>query len=66
MVDAREQWIAEHAADFRRVLADAEVRAEVLALLNGDDQETRRKRRLAELEQELAGYELQWGKADGP
>jgi hypothetical protein len=65
-VDAREAWISVHAAELRRVLADPQARAEVLALLNGDDQETRRKRRLAELEQELAGYELQWGKADGP
>jgi hypothetical protein len=65
-VDAREAWISVHAAELRRVLADPQARAEVLALLNGDDQETRRKRQLAELEQELAGYELQWGKADGP
>lgn len=64
-MDERQRWIAEHAAQLRHVLADPAARAEVLALLAGDDQETRRNRRLAELERELARHELQWGKADG-
>jgi len=59
-MDEREQWISAHAAELRRVLADPEARTEVLALLGGDNQETKRQRRLAELEQELAGMEIRW------
>ncbi len=59
-MDEREQWISAHAAELRRVLADVEARTEVLALLGGDNQETKRQRRLAELEQELAGMEIRW------
>jgi hypothetical protein len=57
-MEAREQWIARHAAEIRAVLADAGVRDEVLGLLGGDDQEQRRQRRLAELATELDGMEL--------
>ena len=57
-MDAREAWIARHAAEIRAVLADAGVRAELVGILGGDDQEQRRQRRLAELEQELDGMEL--------
>ena len=58
VMEAREQWIARHAAEIRAVLADAGVREEVLGLLGGDDQEQRRLRRLAELATELDGMEL--------
>jgi hypothetical protein len=64
VVDAREAWIQRHAAELRAVLADPQARAEVLALLGGDDPETRRARRLAELEQ-LASTELKWGRREG-
>jgi hypothetical protein len=46
------------------VLADPQVRAEVLALLGGDDQETRRQQRLAELGIELADVEVSWKRGD--
>jgi hypothetical protein len=46
------------AAAIRAALADPATRAEIAALVVGDDE--RRQRRLQELEQELAGYELQW------
>jgi hypothetical protein len=42
----------------RAALADPAVRAEIAALAVGDDE--RRKRRLAELERELAQHELTW------
>jgi hypothetical protein len=64
VVDAREAWIQRHAAELRAVLADPQARAEVLALLGGDDPEARRARRLAELEQ-LVGTELRWRLRDG-
>jgi hypothetical protein len=38
-VDGREAWVRRHAEELRHVLADPQVRAEVLALLGGDDQE---------------------------
>jgi hypothetical protein len=66
-VNDQEAWVAEHAALIRRVLADPEVRADVLALLAGDDHQARRRRRLAELEQELARMEIRWRLGDdGP
>ena len=52
-LDERERWIARHAAILKAVLEDPQARAEVLALLGGDDHETRRQRRLAQLETEL-------------
>jgi hypothetical protein len=51
-LDAREAWIQRRAAELRAVLADPQARAEVLALLSGDDPEVKRQRRLAELETE--------------
>jgi hypothetical protein len=66
-VNDHEPWIAEHAALIRRVLTDPEVRADVLALLAGDDAKARRRRRLVELEQELAQMEIRWRLGDdGP
>lgn len=52
-MDERETWIAKHAAELARVLADPQARAEVLALLGGDDHEAQRQRRLAQLEPEF-------------
>jgi hypothetical protein len=63
-VNDHEAWITKHAALIRRVLADPEVRADVLALLAGDDAQARRRRRLVELEQELAGMEIRWRLGD--
>jgi hypothetical protein len=51
-VDERQAWIARHAAELARVLENPQARAEILALLEGDDQQAQRKRRVAELEQE--------------
>jgi hypothetical protein len=67
-VDDREAWIQRHAQELRRVLANPQARAEVLALLGGDDQETRRQQRLEELATELADVEVTWklGDQHGP
>jgi hypothetical protein len=51
----------------RTALADPAVRAEIAALVLGDDE--RRKRRLAELQAELDQHELTWQRrdnSDGP
>jgi hypothetical protein len=64
MVDNREAWIQHHAEELRCVLRDPQARAEVLALLGGDDQEARRTRRLAELQAELDQHELTWQRRD--
>jgi hypothetical protein len=49
-------WIEHNAAQIRRVLARCEVRAELAALLGGDDR--RRERRLEAARRELASMEL--------
>lgn len=51
-------------AVIRAALADPAVRAELLALLGGDDGQ-RRARRLAELEQQLSEMELTLRMGDG-
>jgi hypothetical protein len=56
--------VDELTAAIRAALADPSIRANVAALLTGEDDA--RKRRLAELQEELAGMELRWGRADGP
>lgn len=66
-MDAREAWIRKHAAELRRVLEHPQARAEILALLNGDDEETRRKRRLAELQAGINQHQLKWQRREhGP
>jgi hypothetical protein len=54
--------VDELTAAIRAALADPAIRAEVAALLTGEDDA--RKRRLEELQEELAGMELRWGRAD--
>jgi hypothetical protein len=63
--DDRERWIESTAADLRAVLEDPAVRAELSALLVGDPQDVKRRRRLGELRDELSGYELRWGQREG-
>jgi hypothetical protein len=65
--DAREAWIERNAAELRRALDNAEIRARVLGLVVGDDSDARRRKRLQELEQALDGMEVTWklGSDDG-
>jgi hypothetical protein len=59
-VDDRDAWIERNAAQVRRALARCEVRAELAALLGGDDNARRRERRLEAARRELASLELRW------
>jgi hypothetical protein len=59
-VDEREEWIQENAASLRRTLASPLIRAELLALLGGDDPDRRRERRLEGVRRELVSMELRW------
>jgi hypothetical protein len=63
--DERARWIESTAADLRAVLADPAIRADLSALLVGDGHELKRRRRLAELREDLAGFELTWQRKDG-
>jgi hypothetical protein len=63
--DARERWIEAAAADLRAALDDPAVRADLAALLVGDHQDGKRRRRLGELREELAGFELTWQRREG-
>jgi hypothetical protein len=62
--EARQRWIEAVAADLRAALEDPAVRADVAALLVGDRQAVKRRRRLDELQAELAGFDLQWQRRD--
>jgi hypothetical protein len=53
-------WTERNAAHIRDALADPKVRAELLALLGGHDDDRRRERRLETARQELEGRELRW------
>jgi hypothetical protein len=55
-----EEWLAVNVARAARALANPAVRAEVLGLMSGDDQEARRRRRREELERELSAMEWRW------
>jgi hypothetical protein len=57
-VDDTDAWVERTTADLGRTLADPAVRAEVLALLDG--QERDRDRRLEAARAELAGLEVRW------
>jgi hypothetical protein len=57
-MDAREEWIARHADEIRRVLSNGKLRTELLALLGGDNHQAKRRQRLAELEEQVNGMEL--------
>lgn len=66
--DERALWIESMAADLRAALDDPAVRADVAALLVGDPQDVKRRRRLEDVREELSGYELRWqreGESDG-
>jgi hypothetical protein len=53
-----QDWIEEHAARLREALARQQVRAEVLAALDGHERD--QARRLEAARAELAGLELRW------
>jgi hypothetical protein len=63
--EARQRWIEAVAADLRAALADPAVRADVAALMVGDRQDVKRRRRLEELQAELAGFDLTWQRTEG-
>jgi hypothetical protein len=59
-----DEAVAAIRAVIRAALDDPQSRAEVADLLTGATDA--RQRRLEELTEELAGYELTWGQKDGP
>jgi hypothetical protein len=63
-VSTREEWIARHTAEVAKALRSPKVRAEVLAILVGEDE--RRTRHLAELAQELEEMEVTLKLGDAP
>jgi hypothetical protein len=63
--DERARWIESMAADLRAALDDPAVRADVAALLVGDPQDVKRRRRLEDVREELSGYELRWQRTEG-
>lgn len=66
MTEDAQAWIERNAARLRDVLADSQVRADVLTLLGGCDAKRKRERRLEEVRRELAGLELRWRMDDEP
>jgi hypothetical protein len=56
--DPAAAWIASTAAALRSTLADPAVRAELLELLGGTDDERERQRRLEAARRELAALEV--------
>jgi hypothetical protein len=62
--DARERWIEAAAADLRAALGNPAVRADLAALLVGDPQDVKRRRRLADLQEELSGFDLTWQRTE--
>ena len=63
--DDRQRWIEAAAADLRAALQDPAIRADLSALLVGHRQAVKRRRRLAELQSELAGFDLHWQRTEG-
>jgi hypothetical protein len=59
-VDKREAWIDATAAELGQALADAAIRAEVLALLAGTDDKRERQRRMESARRELASLEVRY------
>jgi hypothetical protein len=55
-----EAWIAAAAAELGQVLADPAIRAELLALLAGCDDERERQRRMESARRELADLEVRF------
>jgi hypothetical protein len=69
-VTDKDAWIERNADQLALTLADPAVRAELLALLNGTDDERQRQRRLEAARLELAGLDVTWPQLeeepDGP
>jgi hypothetical protein len=70
-VTDEDTWIERNAAELGRALADPAIRAELLALLAGTDDERQRQRRLEAARRELAALEVTWpllkeDEPDGP
>jgi hypothetical protein len=63
--DARERWIEAAAADLRAALQVPAIRDDLAALLVGDPQDVKRRRRLADVQTELDGFELRWERREG-
>jgi len=59
-VDKHEAWIERTADQLALTLADPAVRAELLMLLAGTNDERERRRRLEAARQELAAMEVTW------
>jgi hypothetical protein len=59
-VDKWEAWIDATAAELGQALADAAIRAEVLALLAGTDDKRERQRRMESVRRELASLEVRY------
>jgi hypothetical protein len=59
-VDRREAWIERTAGQLALTLADPAVRAELLTLLAGTNDERERRRRLEAARAELTGLEIRW------
>jgi hypothetical protein len=64
-MDDSRAWIERNGARLSHALADPAIRAELLALLGGEYQERRRRRRLEEIACELAAMEIRWRIGDG-
>jgi hypothetical protein len=69
-MDECEAWIERNAAQLALTLADPAVRAELLTLLAGTDDQRQRQRRLEAARRELAALEITWPlleeEPDGP
>ena len=69
-MDDYAEWIERTAEQLARTLADPAVRAELLRLLAGTDDERQRQRRLEAAHRELAALEVTWPllkeESDGP
>jgi hypothetical protein len=59
-VDKPEAWIDATAAELGRALADPAIRAELLALLAGTNDERERQRRMESARRELAHLEVRY------
>jgi hypothetical protein len=69
-MDKREAWIERTADQLALTLADPAIRAELLGLLAGTNDERQRQRRLEAARRELAALEVTWPlleeESDGP
>jgi hypothetical protein len=64
-MDDSRAWIERNGTQLRHALANPTIRAELLALLGGEYQERRRRRRLEEIACDLAAMEVHWRIGDG-